>query len=277
MWKGYEEALGRYGLTIVRGVAAARLRGHLCRDDRRGSRESRGGSAEELSGARRGRGAAGVALRRGGAGQPSVGARAQGPRALPAAFPDARPGRALRLAGALRGRARAGASARGSGEEASTEGPQRAPTTIQSSRRARQPSTTPRIAMKAVNASQSTTTSRVAEPLGPPARDGEDDREVGDEGDDHAPGQPPAVAGADEHTVEDEDVARDGLAEPDDDQGRAERLLDGRVGGEERRQDRVQGRDDEPEGRAHPRRPSAPSCPSPPGRPRGRRRRAPAR
>src|SRR6478672_12828417 len=62
----------------------------------------------------------------------------------------------------------------------------------------------------------------------------------------------PIFAGADEDPVEDEDVARHSLAEADDDQGRPERLLDCRVGSEERREDRVQGRDDEPEGEPSP-------------------------
>ena len=42
--------------------------------------------------------------------------------------------------------------------------------------------------------------------------------EVGDEGHEHRPGQPGAVARADEHAVDDEDEARERLAERHDDE-----------------------------------------------------------
>ena len=59
------------------------------------------------------------------------------------------------------------------------------------------------------------------------------DRGVGDEHDQAAPGQVGAVAGADQHAVEDEHHAGDRLAERGDEQHRHQQVVDGGVAGEQ--------------------------------------------
>ena len=84
--------------------------------------------------------------------------------------------------------------------------------------------------MKPVKAVQRIVTSLGRGARGPHRPHREQDRQVGGERDDHAPREPGAVTGADEHAVEHEDVARHGLAQTDDDESRAQGFLHGRVG-----------------------------------------------
>ena len=65
----------------------------------------------------------------------------------------------------------------------------------------------------------------------------EHDREVGDEGHEHRARKPPAVPRADEDAVDDEDEARERLAQGHDDEATGDGRLHRRVGREQRSDD----------------------------------------
>ena len=134
--------------------------------------------------------------------------------------------------------------------------------------------------MKAVKTTHSTATARRRPRVEQPRRrevHPEDERQVEHERGDHRLGQPAPVAGADEHAVDDEDVARERLPERDDDERRRQRRPHGRVGGEAERDDLVQRPGRRARAPRRPRPPSAPSWPSRRARRRRRRRRGPGR
>ena len=111
MWRGHEEALGRYGFVCCEVWCELGF-GDTCAQtiaqDLRASGVARVRTQDELAAA----GAAPVAGRRGAAPQPPVGAAAQGPRVLRAAV-RRRAGRpAVRVAGQVGGRGRGRATPR---------------------------------------------------------------------------------------------------------------------------------------------------------------------
>ena len=119
--------------------------------------------------------------------------------------------------------------------------------TIQRSVRTRIHIRVPRTAMNAVKASHNQTTAFTwpagAAALEQPASrgvHGEDDGQVAREGHEHRPGQPRAVAGTDEHAVDDEDEAGERLAQGHDDQAARDGRLHRGVGAEQRPEHRAE-------------------------------------